>query len=203
MIKRRDLSSSHEEADAIIVQHAITRCMVGEVVSVICDDTDVFALLLHFVAEMKPKGQLCMCSPVKDRAVINIIQSVKVHASIVPELLALHALTGADTSAATFGIGKIKALKVARTARLPLHAIGDTKADEAIVLKQATSFILACYGKDFSGCASMSKARIKMWRKKTGIGAALKLCTLPPITEAFTENVKRAHLQAAHWKASN
>ena len=96
--------------------------MVWEVVSVICDDTDVFALLLHVVAEMKPNGQLCMCSRVKDRA---------------------------DTSAATFGIGKIKALKVARTARLPLHAIGDTQADEAIVLEQATSFILSCYGKGF------------------------------------------------------
>ena len=43
----------------------------------------------------------------------------------------------------------------------------------------------------------MSEARTKMWR-----GAALKLCSLPPITEAFTDNVKRAHLQAAHWKAS-
>ena len=34
------------------------------------------------------------------------------------------------------------------------------------------------------------------------IGASLKLCSLPPTTEAFTENVKRAHLYATHWKAS-
>ena len=81
-------------------------------------------------------------------------------------------------------------------------AIGDTQADKAIVLEQATSFILVCYGKGFNGCASMSEARIELWGKKTGIGAALKLCNLPPTTEAFTENVKRAHLQAAHWKAS-
>ena len=81
VIENRDLSSNHEEADTIIVQHTMTRCMVGEVVSVICDATDVFALLLHFVAEMKPNGQLCMCSTVKDRAVIDIMQSVKVHTS--------------------------------------------------------------------------------------------------------------------------
>ena len=99
VIERRDLSSSHEEADTIIAQHSMTRCMVGEVVSVFCDDTDVFALLLHFVAEMKPNDQLCMCSTVKDRAVIDIMQSVKVHTSIVPDLLAIHALTWADTSA--------------------------------------------------------------------------------------------------------
>ena len=101
---------------------------------------------------------------------------------------------------ATFGIGKSKALKVARTARFLLHAIGDTQADEAIVLEQAMSFILACYGTCFSRCASMSEALIKMCRKKTDIGSGLKLCSLPPTTEA--ENVKCAHLQAAHWKVS-
>ena len=178
----------------------MTRCMVGEVVSVICDDTDVFALLLHVVAEMKPNGQLCMCSTVKDRAVIDIMQSV-VHTSIEPDRFAFHALTGADTSAATFGIGKIKALKVARTARLPLHAIGDTQADEAIVLEQATSFILSCYGKGLCWCASMSEARIKMWRKKTDIGAALKLWSLPPTTEAFTENAG-CTLEGINWRHS-
>ena len=174
----------------------MTRCMVGEVVSVICNDTDVFALLLHIVAEMKPIGQLCMCSTVKYLAVIDIIQ--KVHTSIVPDLLAIHALKGDDTSAATFGIGKIKALKVARTARIPLHAIGDTQADAAVVFEQAASFILACHGKGFSRCASMSETRIKMWRKQTDIGATWQLCSLPPTTEAFTEKAKRA----AHWKAS-
>ena len=48
VIEGRDLSSSHEEADTIIVQHPMTRCMVREVVFVICDAIDVFALLLHF-----------------------------------------------------------------------------------------------------------------------------------------------------------
>ena len=45
----------------------------------------------------KNNAQICMCSTVKDRAVIDIMQSVKVHTSIVPALLAIHALTGADT----------------------------------------------------------------------------------------------------------
>ena len=54
----------------------------------------------------------------------------------------------------------------------------------------------------FQQMCYMNEARIKVWRKKTPIGAALKLCSLPPTTEAYTENVKRAHLQAAHWKAS-
>ena len=71
---------------------------------------------------------------------------------------------------------KIKELKVARTARLPLHAIRGTQTHEAIVFEKATTLILACYAKGFSRCASMSEARIKMQRKKTDVGAALKLC---------------------------
>ena len=45
---------------------------------------------------------------------------------------------------------------------------------------------------------------IKMWRSKTGkSGASLvKLCSIPPTTEAFTENVHRCHLQVAIWKAA-
>ena len=39
-----------------------------------------------------------------------------------------------------------------------------------------------------------------IWRFRPS--KALKLCSLPPTTEAFNENVKRTHLQAAHWKAS-
>ena len=43
-----------------------------------------------------------------------------------------------------------------------------------------------------------------MWRSKTGKNGAssVKLCSISPTTEAFTENVHRCHLQAAIWKAA-
>ena len=39
---------------------------------------------------------------------------------------------------------------------------------------------------------------------KTGKSGAssVKLCSIPPTTESFTENVHRCHLQVAIWKAS-
>ena len=57
VIHRKDMSTSHEEEDCIIVQQAVTvatECQVG--VSVIADDTDVFILLLHhyFERQFKP-----------------------------------------------------------------------------------------------------------------------------------------------------
>ena len=50
-VEREDLASSHEEADPIIIQHATSRCMQGEKVRVVSDDTDVFLLLLYFCLE--------------------------------------------------------------------------------------------------------------------------------------------------------
>ena len=52
VIHREDMSTSHEEADCIIVQQAITVATEYQVgVSVIADDTDVFILLLTTLSE--------------------------------------------------------------------------------------------------------------------------------------------------------
>ena len=48
----------------------------------------------------------------------------------------------------------------------------------------------------------MSETRLHVWGAKNGKGkfSSPKLCSLPPTTEAFTENVKRAHFQATIWR---
>ena len=77
-IERTDLTSSHEEADPIIVQHAISRCMQGDNVRVISDDTDVFLLLLHFYVAHKCTSALYMSSPVvRDNVVADSSTSVE------------------------------------------------------------------------------------------------------------------------------
>ena len=65
------------------------------------------------------------------------------------------------------------------------------------ITKQATAFMCKCYN------AAMIEARIRVWTAKTGRKAAAKipkLCSLPPTSEAFQENVKRAHFQCAVWR---
>ncbi|KAG0723714.1 hypothetical protein GWK47_042085 [Chionoecetes opilio] len=49
----------------------------------------------------------------------------------------------------------------------------------------------------------MSNARLSAWAAKTGKGytSTPKLCSLPPTSETFEENVKRAHHQASIWRA--
>ena len=68
------------------------------------------------------------------------------------------------------------------------------------LLHQATSFIFACYGQ--TNCSTMSEIRLKAWLSERGKGLSTpKLCTLPPTTEVFKENVKRAHRQALVWQS--
>ena len=71
-IERTDLTSSHEEADPIIVQHVISRCMQYENVRVISDDTDVFILLLQLYVAHKCTSALNMSSPVANRPIVDL-----------------------------------------------------------------------------------------------------------------------------------
>ena len=85
----------------------------GKTMVVVADDTDVFALLLHFRHYgLINVGQVYLESPLRSRASIDIDETVKQNLSIIPGLLAAHALTGCDTVASHYGIGKGMALKV-------------------------------------------------------------------------------------------
>jgi hypothetical protein len=136
-----------------------------------------------------------MVSPIYGRAVIGINATVKHHWSIIPEHPSAHGLTGCDTVATYFGIGKGVALKVLRGGLYPLSYLGDTSHSLSEVASQATPFILACYGQNRS--QSLTKARLNVWASKVGrsVAGAPKLASLPPSDQAFNENVARYHLQ--------
>ena len=138
-----------------------------------------------------------MQSPIKGRSCIDIRASYMKNISIVLELLALHSLSGCDTVASCYGIEKMTALKVASKGHT-LNLLGCQTAEISEVVKQATAFMAECYG--ISSCSSMLDCRLSVWAKKTGkASSAPKLCSLPPTTEGFHENILRAHLQVAVW----
>lgn len=197
---RLDLISTQEEADIIITQQAIHLAKEDPEshVRVICEDTDVFALLLYFYSHEKLQTCLTMQSPIKDRCCIDIKETAHKHPKIMPEILALHALSGCDTVAATYGVGKTKAIAVAQKG-YKLDQLGQPTADIDKVLQQATEFMGACYGIT-SGGSSMTDIRQLLWAQKIGKSTtAPKLCSLPPTTEAFEQNVRRAHYQVCEW----
>ena len=207
-IDRHDLCSTHEEADILITQHAISLSLLGKSVRVVCDDTDVFVLLVHFY-NSKCKGNnaapMIMSSPLKEQAVIDIRATAEAHSDIADDLLAIHRLSVADTVASLHGLGKTTVVNISKKGLFSLSKVGDVEADMKTVEAQATKFMCAAYGKITESCTSMTECRVKMWNSKIGkTGASsVKLCPLPPTSDAFImENVHRGHLHVAVWKAA-
>jgi len=58
----------------------------------VCDDTDVFALLLFFYSSEKLQSSLSIQSPIQRSFCIDITESALQYAWIVPEILAFNVL---------------------------------------------------------------------------------------------------------------
>ncbi len=128
---RLDLASTHEEADMIITQQAISVAKEdpGSRVSVVCDDTDVFALLLHFYSLEKLESSLTMQSPVHGRSCIDMKETADTNSDIIPQILALHALTGCDSVAARWN-WKNTAIAVAKKATIWISSINQRQTSQ-------------------------------------------------------------------------
>ena len=167
-IPRLDIATTQEEADLIITQQAIHLAKEDEEsrVCVLCDDTDVFALLVYFFSREQLQSSVMMESPIHGRSCIDIKETARQHDAIIPAILPLHALTGCDSFAATYGLGKTEAITVARKG-YTLDLLGQPMADIDKVVKQATVFIAACYGLK-TPCSSMTDCRQQQWAQKIG-----------------------------------
>ncbi|KAK2141525.1 hypothetical protein LSH36_1087g00012 [Paralvinella palmiformis] len=103
---RVDLRIIHEEADVIIVQQVVKLAEDGvSSIKVIRDDTDVFVLLIHYIAQEHLTCDLIMCGT-SSRRVIDIKATTDKHFTIVDQLLPAHALSGSDIVSQMYGIGK-------------------------------------------------------------------------------------------------
>ena len=90
VIAWRDIATSHEEADNIIVQQAImcAKEQSGATV-VVADDTDVFILLLYHYWNERLTCPMFMISPIQQRSLIDIKTTVQAHRTIIPGLPAV------------------------------------------------------------------------------------------------------------------
>ena len=183
VIRCCDLKTMQEEADVIMIKQiiAISEELDGAGIRVMCDDTDVFVLLLHFYRLREMSCSITMESLARERKCVDIIMTTATkHKEIIPNLLAAHALSGCDTVAQCWGVGKGKVVNVLKAGHT-LPSIGTVSASEAEVVQEATSFMAACYGENKS--TTMTAVRRRVWKGKTGranIVSAPKLQSLPP-----------------------
>ena len=207
------LRTSNEEADVIIVNQLLWAVRDKEAANVliVCDDTDVFILLLHYYCQEGLRCCVMMQGPNKGRKLIDIGMNaahIKEKLKIDPKnLLALHALSGNDTVAACLGIGKGKALKVLREhSSLNFDLVGDLTCNFDALYSMSVQFFSLCYGvKPEDNQSSIIPTRVKVWYRKvsTATRANPALQKLPPTDNSLRANVKRAHFQAAIWRSCN
>ena len=73
MPKKIGLRTTHEEADLFVCQHVFLAVSNGaKCVKVVSDDTDVFAILLHFFHLLQPKVKIFMEAKKEEWKVIDI-----------------------------------------------------------------------------------------------------------------------------------
>ena len=199
------LKTSHEEADVIMINQllwVVTTSSTTKSVKVICDDTDVFALLIHYVHTENIENTIIMQATKNGHPIIDIHEVIE---KMIAEkldtalIIQVHALSGCDTVAAYYRKGKKTALKVANkyADSLNLKIIGDLTQSEDAVYKAASHYLSRCYG-----CLpqeDITDVRAKVWFKKTAMSvhASPKLAALPPTEAAFRPNILRGHYQTA------
>ena len=93
-IERQDLKTSHEEADSIIVQQAYQAVLDHQfdIVSVICDDTDVLVLLTYFYWKLDLSSTAFMQCISTERNIFDVRETVRSNEDIVPFIVAAHSL---------------------------------------------------------------------------------------------------------------
>ena len=152
------MKTTHEEADNIIVQQMVAAANENQKgISVLSDDTDVFCA---FASSLPcTKSQPAYYHGISCKRQKTCRHSRDCYKEIIPDLIAAHAISGCDTVACCYGIGKGKVLKTLKLGQT-LSKLGDPE-DMSDVVPEATAFMSACYGHPKSH--SMSVTRQKLW----------------------------------------
>lgn len=154
-MRRQDLTVTHEESDVVIGNHVVHIARQTQAtIHVVCDDTNVFVLLVHFSASEGLRSDVFMLPTRASRNVVNIGATAKRHANIAKYILPLHVST-------LYGIGKVKALKVLKEENLP-PLLGDIETIDDALEAKGVEFIANCYGSEAQG--AMSNVRFSVWQ---------------------------------------
>jgi len=182
------LHGNHEEADTRLILHSCEAVSEGyERLVVMCSDTDVLLLLLHFMPTRA--AQVWMVSGTSKKRKCYPIHAVsdKLPQPVRENLLSFHALTGCDTTSAFSGHGKKTCWKTFQSQPLLVSGIGRDGE-----LAQVEQFVCHLYG--VPAQPSVDQARFHVFGK-----AKKGLDLLPPTRDALDLHSKRANYQAKIW----
>ena len=163
-IERDDLRTTQEEADEIIIYQLLEAISArARCIKVVCDDTDVFILLMHFYHKYQLDVDIYMEESSGERTIISIPETVEKHKDIIKSLLTAHALSGCDTVPQMSGIGKKTVLNTLRK-NVNLPSLGRSDVLLETVINESCEFVATCYG--VFKYTTMSDARYHLWNKQ-------------------------------------
>ena len=137
-----------------LAMHALWSYETEEVcVCYISEDTDVFALHCYHYHKSDSSDLIMMKPSVYGRVCVYIPTTVK-------KVLAIHAISGCDTVAATYGIGKSTVVATSNKGFV-LESLG---VIDAPWNDEVTMFMVATYG---GLGATMSECRQRLWGQRT------------------------------------
>jgi hypothetical protein len=184
------LSGNHEEADTRLILHACEAADEGyERVLVICRDTDVLLLLVHFM----PVVEVWMIAGTAKKRKCYPVHEVsrRLTQPVRDNLLSFHALTGCDTTSAFSGHGKKSCWRTFQ--KHPLLVSGVGRDGE---LAPVEEFVCHLYGTPEQ--PTTNHARLHLFGKAKKV-----LEMLPPTRDALELHAIRANYQAKIWLQAN
>ena len=159
------MKTNHEEAAIIIVHHLViiaSGASDDSYIKVVCDDTDVFVLLIHFFLEKEMTMNGSMESPSAGRTIIYIGQTTATGTQAHHQIPACRTrLDWVQYGIISVWHWKAIALKVLMGGH-HLMDLGQKGADEDKLISKATTFVAACYGSKIEG--DTITYRYHMWR---------------------------------------
>ena len=198
MVSKADSIDTHDEADISVISYMLDVVRHGaSTVRILSDDTDVFVIMVYWCWKAGITTNLQMEK--WNGTVLSINATAKNLGDHCCSILAMHALSGCDTTSYPVGKGKVSALKAMTI--VPgklLHCIGEAEATDLQITKATRTFFLALYNQRNS--VTLDAARYDIYRKRKRPPA---LKTLPPTERNMHLHGRRAHLQVLLWKAAD
>lgn len=185
------LDCDHEEADTRLILHGLEALESRyERLILMCNDTDVLLLAVHFFG--KDAEVYMMGGTSKEKKCYSVQKIAESLSPVLKDnLLSFHAFTGSDTTSSFSGFGKRKCWKVFSEHPQLLEGIGRDGPYEG-----AEKFVCRLYNTPQSRSADEARHDIFSKGKK-----GLEL--LPPTSNALSLHIARANYQAKIWLQSD
>ena len=197
LVNKLDCLVTHEEADITLCSYMLkAAASSAETVRIICDDTDVFVLLVYWTWRKTIRKNIQMEK--WDSMVFDIHATVVKLGDKCGQLPGMHALSGCDP--VSYPYGKESALKVLMNNDIDglQDVLGEPDISQGQLKATAGAFFLALYGQKETDSLNSARYKMYMSRKKPP-----PLKKLPPADNNLQLHVIRAHLQMMLWKAAD